>query len=99
MNVIGLKLLILSNIISFNSSASSPEQLSDIHSQATDILLSLSMDIRTDYVHDKTRNTLTKLLGPDNDNEILHLREYLFVLNHTYNIIIEYTDNTDGSIR
>jgi len=45
-------------------------------------------------------NTLTKLLGQDNDNEARLLREHLFVLNHTYNLIIEYTmDNTDESIK
>lgn len=75
-----------------------PEQQSDIHSQAVDILVSLSMDARTDYLREMATNTLTKLLGQDNDNEARHLREHLFVLNHTYNLIIEYTDNADGSI-
>lgn len=63
------------------------------------ILIALTMDARTDYLRDMATSTLTKLLGQDNDNEARHLREHLFVLNHTYNLIIEYTDTTDGSIR
>lgn len=59
----------------------------------------MSMDARTDYLRDMATNTLTKLLGKDNDNEARHLREHLLVLNHTYNLIIEYTDATNGPIR
>ncbi|XP_025161061.1 protein purity of essence isoform X3 [Harpegnathos saltator] len=89
---------LVSFIMEYITAATVPEQQSDIHSQAVNILVSLSMDARTDYLRDMATNTLTKLLGQDNDNEARHLREHLFVLNHTYNLIIEYTDTTNGSI-
>ncbi|XP_018338757.1 PREDICTED: protein purity of essence isoform X6 [Trachymyrmex septentrionalis] len=90
---------LVSFMMEYITSATAPEPQSDIHSQAVDILISLSMDARTDYLREMATNTLTKLLGQDNDNEARVLREHLFVLNHTYNLIIEYTDNTDGSIK
>ncbi|XP_076674868.1 E3 ubiquitin-protein ligase-like protein poe isoform X2 [Andrena cerasifolii] len=69
---------------------------SDVRSQALDILVALSMDARTDYLQDMASKTLTKLVGGDNDNETRQLREHLYVLHHTYNLIIEYTsDNQD----
>ncbi|XP_032676900.1 protein purity of essence isoform X4 [Odontomachus brunneus] len=89
---------LISFIMEYITAAASPEQQSDIHSQAVNILISISMDARTDYLRDMATNTLTKLLGQDNDNEARHLREHLFVLNHTYNLIIDYTDTTNGSI-
>ncbi|XP_035739496.1 protein purity of essence-like isoform X1 [Vespa mandarinia] len=73
-----------------------PEQ-SDVHTQAVDILISLSMDARMEYLQEMSGKILTKLIG-DNDSEARQLREHLFVLNHTYNLIIEYTNNTDESI-
>ncbi|XP_018357502.1 PREDICTED: E3 ubiquitin-protein ligase UBR4 isoform X6 [Trachymyrmex cornetzi] len=90
---------LVSFMMEYITSATAPEPQSDIHSQAVDILIALSMDARTDYLREMATNTLTKLLGQDNDNEARVLREHLFVLNHTYNLIIEYTDNTDGSIK
>jgi len=90
---------LVSFMMEYITSTTAPEPQSDIHSQAVDILISLSMDARTDYLREMATNTLTKLLGQDNDNEARVLREHLFVLNHTYNLIIEYTDNTDGSIK
>ncbi|XP_011335506.2 E3 ubiquitin-protein ligase UBR4 isoform X2 [Ooceraea biroi] len=78
--------------------ATASDQQSDLHTQAVDILISLSLDARTDYLREMATNTLAKLLRPDNDSEAQHLREHMFVLNFTYNLIIEYTDNTSGSI-
>ncbi|XP_014478762.1 PREDICTED: protein purity of essence isoform X5 [Dinoponera quadriceps] len=89
---------LVSFVMEYITAATVPEQQSDIHSQAVNILISLSMDARTDYVRDMATSTLIKLLGQDNDNEARHLREHLFVLNHTYNLIIEYTDTTNGPI-
>ncbi|EZA56295.1 E3 ubiquitin-protein ligase UBR4 [Ooceraea biroi] len=74
--------------------ATASDQQSDLHTQAVDILISLSLDARTDYLREMATNTLAKLLRPDNDSEAQHLREHMFVLNFTYNLIIEYTDNT-----
>ncbi|KAK2587956.1 hypothetical protein KPH14_004040 [Odynerus spinipes] len=73
-----------------------PEQ-SDVHTQAVDILVSLSMDTRMEYLQEMSGKILTKLIG-DNDSEARQLREHLFVLNHTYNLIVEYTNNTDDAI-
>lgn len=67
-----------------------------MRSQALDILVALSMDARTDYLQDMASKTLTKLVGGDNDSETRQLREHLYVLHHTYNLIIKYTsDNQD----
>lgn len=56
------------------------------------------MDARTDYLQDMTNKAMTKLLG-DNDSEARQLREHLFVLHHTYNLIIEYTNDTQNPVR
>ncbi|XP_066587252.1 E3 ubiquitin-protein ligase UBR4 [Prorops nasuta] len=73
-----------------------PEQ-SDFRAQALDILVPLSMDARTDYLQELASKTLTKLLG-ENDNETRQLREHTLVLNHTYNLIVEYVSNADESV-
>lgn len=70
---------------------------SDLRNQAIDILIPLTMDARTDYLHEMASNTLTKLLGaPDTEPRLL--REHVFVLNYTYNVIVDYTTNCDESI-
>lgn len=74
-----------------NSPDTAPER-SDVRSQALDILVALSMDARTDYLQVMATKSLTRLLG-DNDSETRQLREHLFVLRHTYNLIIEYTND------
>lgn len=70
---------------------------SDIRAQAIEILIPLTMDARTDYLQELASKTLGKLLG-DADSEPRQLREHLFVLNYTYNVIVDYTTNTEDSI-
>ncbi|KAK0172054.1 hypothetical protein PV328_005423 [Microctonus aethiopoides] len=70
---------------------------SDIRNQTIDVLIPLIMDARTDYLQEMASKTLNKLLGGP-DNEVRQLREQLFALNYTYNVILEYTTNTDESI-
>ena len=78
------------------SPATAPEN-TDVHNQALDILIALSMDARTDYLQDMTNKALTKLLG-DSDSEARQLREHLFVLHRTYNLIIEYTSDVQEPV-
>lgn len=69
---------------------------SEIRAQAIDILIPLAMDARTDYLKDLTLKTLTKLFSTA-DSEARQLREHLYVLNYTYNVIVDYTTNTEDS--
>lgn len=71
---------------------------SDIRAQAIDVLIPLSVDSRTDYLHEMANKTLGKLLG-DVESEAWQLKQHLFVLHHTYNLIVEYTNNTEHSIK
>ncbi|CAD6222096.1 GSCOCG00011717001-RA-CDS, partial [Cotesia congregata] len=68
---------------------------SEIYNQTIDILIALIMDARTDYLQDMASKILTKLLGPI-ESESRKLKEYLFVLNHTYNVIIDYTKHEES---
>lgn len=79
------------------SPSTAPEN-SEIRSQALNILVALSMDARTDYLQDMTNKALTKLLG-DTDNEARQLREHLFILRDTYNLIIEYTNDSQDPVK
>lgn len=71
---------------------------SDLHFQALDILIALYMDSRTDYLQVMASKTLTKLLG-DSDNEMRQLREHLYILHQTYNLIIEYTSDVQEPVK
>ena len=70
---------------------------SDIRAQAIDILIPLMLDARMEYLNEHASKTLEKLLG-DAESEPRQLREHLFVLNYTYNVIVDYTTNTEDSI-
>lgn len=71
---------------------------SEIRSRATDILVSLTMDARTEYLREAASQTLGKLIG-DTETEARQRREHLFVLNYTYNLIVGYTSDADDVIR
>lgn len=77
--------------------ATVPENL-DVRSQALDIFIILSMDARTDYLRDMASKTLAKILG-DNDDETRQLLEHLYILTHTYNLIIEYTNDSQEPVK
>nr|XP_012152236.1 PREDICTED: protein purity of essence isoform X3 [Megachile rotundata] len=83
-------------IVEYITPTTAPEN-SDIRSQALNILVALSMDARTDYLQNMTNKALTKLLG-DSENESRQLREHLFILRDTYNLIIEYTNDTQDPV-
>ncbi|XP_008551349.1 E3 ubiquitin-protein ligase UBR4 isoform X1 [Microplitis demolitor] len=73
--------------------ANVPEN-SEIYNQTIEILISLTVDARTDYLQDMVSKILTKLLGGI-ESESRKLKEYLFILNHTYNVIIDYTKHNE----
>jgi len=72
----------VSFIMEYITSAT-PESHSDIHFKTMNILISLSMDVRTNYLREIATNILTKLLGQDNDNEARLLREHLLGAGNT----------------
>ncbi|XP_020299583.1 E3 ubiquitin-protein ligase UBR4 isoform X2 [Pseudomyrmex gracilis] len=84
----------------FITPATIPEQSSETHTQAVDVLIALLLDARTDYLREKVTGILDKLFDDETagDNETRYLREHMFMINHIYNLIVEYTDNADGSI-
>lgn len=79
------------------STTTAPEN-SDIRNHAIDILISLTMDMRTEYFHEISSKSLSTLVG-EPDTEARQIREHLFVLNHTYNLIVDYTSNSDEAIK
>lgn len=56
------------------------------------------MDLRTEYFHEMASKTLNTLIG-EPETEARQIREHLFVLNHTYNLIVDYTSNLDETIK
>lgn len=48
--------------------------------------------------HEMASKTLNTLVG-EPDSEPRQIREHLFVLNHTYNLIVDYTSNTEDTIK
>lgn len=79
------------------SSTTAPEN-SEIRNHAVDILISLTMDMRTEYFHEISSKSLNSLIG-ESDSEARQIREHLFVLNHTYNLIVDYTSNSEDTIK
>lgn len=68
-----------------------PEQ-TEMKNEIVDIMIPLMMDARMDFIQDLASKTVVKLLG-DSENEALQLKEHLFVLGHTYSLILDYTKN------
>jgi len=71
----------VSFIMEYITSATTPESQSDIHSKIMNIFISLSMSARTNYLREIATNILTKLLGQD--NEARFLREHLLRAGNT----------------
>ncbi|XP_012287187.1 E3 ubiquitin-protein ligase UBR4 isoform X2 [Orussus abietinus] len=82
--------------VTFYRSAAEPEQ-ADIIQNAIDILIPLTMDARTEYLQEMASKALGKLMN-DADSETRQWHEHVFVLNHTYNVIVDYTSNSEDSI-
>ncbi|XP_043276539.1 protein purity of essence isoform X5 [Venturia canescens] len=83
-------------MLEYVTPTTAPEN-SEIRAQAIEILIPLTMDARTDYLQELASKTLGKLIG-DPESETRQLREHLFVLHYTYNVIVDYTTNTEDSI-
>ncbi|XP_046612558.1 E3 ubiquitin-protein ligase UBR4 isoform X2 [Neodiprion virginianus] len=92
-----LKNLLLALVTFIREYIMKTPESSEIRSRAMDILISLTMDVRTEYLQEAASQTLGRLIG-DCENEARQLREHLFVLNHTYNLIVEYTSSTQDVI-
>ncbi|XP_031787712.1 protein purity of essence isoform X2 [Nasonia vitripennis] len=89
---------LVSFIMEYVNSITAPENTdARIHRHATDILISLTMDVRMEYFHEMASKTLNTLIG-EPDSETRQIREHLFVLNHTYNLIVDYTSNLEDTI-
>lgn len=56
------------------------------------------MDMRTEYFHEMASKILNVLIG-EPDSESRQIQEHLFVLNHTYNLIVDYTSNSEDVIK
>lgn len=87
---------LVSFITEYVNSSTAPEN-SEIQNHASEILISLTMDMRTEYLHDLASKSLNTLVG-EPETETRQLREHLFVLGHTYKLIVDYTSKSDESL-
>lgn len=92
-----LKNLLLALVAFIKEYIMKTPESSEIRSRAMDILISLTMDARTEYLQEAASQTLGRLVG-DFESEARQLCEHLFVLHHTYNLIIDYTSSTEDVI-
>lgn len=83
-------------IMEYVNPTTAPEN-SEIRKEAIELLIPLTMDARTEYVQEMASKTLGKILG-DAESEARLLKVHLFVLSYTYNLIVDYTSNTEESI-
>lgn len=66
-----------------------PEK-SEIRQQAVDVLIPLTMESCSEYLHDVAQRTLDKIIG-DPETETHQQKLYYEVLKHTYELILMYT--------
>ena len=83
-------------IMEYVNPTTAPEN-SEIREETIELLIPLTMDARTDYVQEMASKTLAKILG-DSESEARQLKVHLFVLSYTYNLIVDYTNNTEESV-
>ncbi|CAB0040844.1 unnamed protein product, partial [Trichogramma brassicae] len=76
-----------------NNTTTCPED-SEIRTKVVDLLISLTMDARFEYLSEMAQKPLNILVG-DRDQEARQLRDHLNILTRTYNVIIGYTNNAD----
>ena len=69
----------------------------DTKNKAIEMLVSITLDLRTEYLHDAVSKTLDKMIG-DTETDEHQKRVYLQVLHHTYRLIINHTADTDSSL-
>ncbi|XP_074029001.1 E3 ubiquitin-protein ligase-like protein poe [Leptinotarsa decemlineata] len=62
----------------------------DTKNKAIEMLVSITLDLRTEYLHDTVTKTLDKMIG-DTETDEHQKRVYLRVLDHTYKLIVNCT--------
>ncbi|KAG5896473.1 hypothetical protein JTB14_005854 [Gonioctena quinquepunctata] len=68
----------------------------DTKNKAIEMLVSITLDLRTEYLHDTVTKTLDKMIG-DVETDEHQKRVYLRVLDHTYRLIINCTSPNSGN--
>lgn len=68
----------------------------DTKNKVIDLLLSLALDIRTEFAYENVSKTLDKMIG-DTETEEHQKRVFLHVLEDTYNLIINYSSSNSGN--
>lgn len=69
----------------------------DTKNKAVEMLVSVTLDSRTEYLHDTVSKTLDKMIG-DTETDEHQKRVYMQVLNHTYRLIINYTGENESNL-
>jgi E3 ubiquitin-protein ligase UBR4 len=66
---------------------------SEIRKRAVDVLVPLTLDARTEHLHDTVLRTLERVIGdPETDEH--QKRVYYIVLEHTYYLLRSFTAQT-----
>lgn len=68
----------------------------DTKNKAIELLVLITLDLRTEFLHDTVSKTLDKMIG-DVETDEHQKRVYLHVLEHTYKLITNYTSISANS--
>ncbi|CAH1990558.1 unnamed protein product [Acanthoscelides obtectus] len=87
---------LLQSLIKFICDHAPKAENTDTKNKAIEMLVSVTLDSRTEYLHDTVTKTLDKMIG-DAETDEHQKRVYLRVLEHTYRLIINCTSPSPGS--
>ncbi|KAF5286898.1 hypothetical protein FQA39_LY00431 [Lamprigera yunnana] len=68
----------------------------DTKNKAIELLVLITLDVRTEFLHENVSKTLDKMIG-DLETDEHQKRVYLHFLEHTYKLIISYTSSNNCS--
>lgn len=66
----------------------------DTKNKAIELLVLITLDLRTEFLHENVSKTLDKMIG-DTETDEHQKRVYLHFLEHSYKLITNYTSKTD----
>lgn len=84
-----LKRLLL-NLVKFVCVHAPKTENTDTKNKAIELLVLLTLDVRTEFLYENISRTLDKMIG-DTDTDEHQKRVYLHVLEHTYKLITNFT--------
>lgn len=87
---------LLQSLVKFVCQHAPKTENTDTKNKAIELLVLITLDLRTEFLHDTVSKTLDKMIG-DAETDEHQKRVYLHVLEHTYKLITNYTSISANS--